>query len=87
MGLSRLDINPFAPNALFLYPLKTENLMFSGGGGGEKKGCIGNKCINEQKLNKIFRTHSTPTAFWNVISSSTVPIFLGQEWISWARKK
>ena len=37
MGLSRLDINPFAPNALFLYPLKTENLMFSGGGGGGKE--------------------------------------------------
>ena len=35
MGLSRLDINPFAPNALFLYPLKTENLTvflcFQGG--------------------------------------------------------
>ena len=41
------SINPFVPNATFLYPLKiSENLRVFGCFLGVEKGCIGNKWVN-----------------------------------------
>ena len=62
-------INPFLPNAHFLYPLKTsENLMVFWCFQGVEKGCIGNEWVNK-KLHK-YLTHSrsfsqfTKTIYW-----------------------
>ena len=42
-----LCLNPFIPNALFLYPLKTsENLTVCWCFQGVEKGCIGNEWVN-----------------------------------------
>ena len=38
-------INPFVPNALFLYPLKTENFKIFWCFQGVEKACIGNKWV------------------------------------------
>ena len=44
-------INPFVPNAPFLYPLKiSENLTFSN----VFRGCIGNKWVKEMNLRLMF---------------------------------
>ena len=43
-----LNINPFVPNASFLYPLKTsENLTVCWCFQEAEKGCIGNKWVNK----------------------------------------
>ena len=42
-----LKINPFVPNALFFYPLKTsENRRVFGCFQGVEKGCLGNEWVN-----------------------------------------
>ena len=46
LGLHIKNINPFVPNALFLYPLKTsENRKVFWCFQGVEKGCIGNKWV------------------------------------------
>ena len=47
-------INPFAPNALFLFPLKTsENRKVFRCFQGVEKGCIGNEWVNDVIFLKI----------------------------------
>ena len=48
-----LLINPFAPNALFLYPLKTSENVTVFCFQGVEKGCIGNKWANYLTLKRI----------------------------------
>ena len=43
-----IGLNPFVPNAPFLYPVKTsENYNFFCHFHGVEKGCIGNECVNK----------------------------------------
>ena len=41
---SEILLNPFVPNAPFLYPLRFSDVFR--GGGGVEKGCIGNEWVN-----------------------------------------
>ena len=58
-------LNPFVPNAPFLYPLKTsENRK------GVEKGCIWNKCVNMKYFKWINNMQSKSDSKWILISSS-----------------
>ena len=54
------SLNSFVPNALFLYPLKTENLTIFWCFHGVEKGCIGNKWFNARRTQNL-DTISCPT--------------------------
>ena len=46
MSITCWSLNPFVPNAPFLYPLETENRKVFRSFKGVEKGCIGNKWVN-----------------------------------------
>ena len=50
-------LNPFVPNALFFYPLKTsENLTVFWCFQGVEKGCIGNEWVEDAKIMPVILT-------------------------------
>ena len=56
--LNELMLNPFVPNAPFLYPLKTLEILKVFCFQGIEKGCIGNKSVNSTNpgQNQFYRT-------------------------------
>ena len=70
-------INPFASNAPFLYPLKiSQNLTVFWFFQGFKKGCIGNKYVNQQSLARLLTSHwrNSSTVVGTILQHSLAPL-------------
>ena len=70
-------INPFVPNASFLYPLKTlENLKVFWYFQGVEKGCIGNKWVNERNPDLVVIAQKKALWFFyrNVTAFHQIPL-------------
>ena len=87
-GIFLNAINPFVPNAPFLYPLKTsENHKVFWCFQGVKKGCIGNEWVNGkdnlQQLKVVCNVIWSPPTFKSNSNSLVICFKINPQLISW----